>query len=345
MRLTGPPHGGEVGGPARAPAGPSWRLLRTLAIVTLVATYALLALGSTVRVTESGMGCPGWPLCYGQVGPIDHFHTLLEQIHRYLTAAVTVGVLAVALQAWRLRPHRALRPAISAVAVLAVQIVLGAVTVVTHNAPVTVALHLAGALLLLAATTVTAVASSVASRPAAHGPRRPARLAWSAVVATFALLVSGSIVVDGGASAACPSWPWCVPRRGVADPLVAIALVHRGVALVAVGLLVALAVGTLLRRRGRTPGSVGLAWSLLGLCAAQVAAGAVTAELAAPPAAQDVHLGLAAALWVCAVALVAVVSYAGAGLNDAGNRGGARSVSTAGAGAGLWVPETPSTGA
>lgn len=334
-----------MGGPARAPAGPSWRLLRTLAIVTLVATYALLALGSTVRVTESGMGCPGWPLCYGQVGPIDHFHTLLEQIHRYLTAAVTVGVLAVALQAWRLRLNRALRPALYAVAILALQIVLGGVSVLAHNAPATVALHLAGALLLLAATTVTAVASSVASRPAAHGPRRPARLAWSAVVATFALLVSGSIVVDGGASAACPSWPWCVPRRGVADPLVAIALVHRGVALVAVGLLVALAVGTLLRRRGRTPGSVGLAWSLLGLCAAQVAAGAVTAELAAPPAAQDVHLGLAAALWVCAVALVAVVSYAGAGLNDAGNRGGARSVSTAGAGAGLWVPETPSTGA
>ena len=338
--MRGSPHGGEARGSTRAPAGPSWRWVRRRAGATLVLTYGLLALGSTVRGTKSCMGCPSWPLCFGQVGPIDLFHTLLEQLHRYLAAIVSVGVLAVALQAWRLRLNRALRPALYAVAILALQIVLGGVSVLAHNAPATVALHLAGALLLLAATTVTAVASCVASRPVEHEPRRPAGLASSAVVATFALLVSGSIVTDGGASDACPSWPWCVPRRGVADSLVAIALVHRGVTLVAVGLIVALAVGVLLRRRGRTPGVVGLAWSLLGLCAVQIATGAVTAVLSAPPAGQDVHLALAAAIWVCVVALVAAVSYAGgqvevapghppvsvgapavAGLDDAGSRG------------------------
>jgi heme A synthase len=298
------------------------------------------------------MGCStDWPFCYGQVGPIDHFHTLLEQVHRYLATVVSAGVVAVALQAWRLRPSRAFRPALSAVVIVAVEIVLGAVTVVTHNAPVTVALHLAVALLLLAATTVTAMASWGASRPSAHEPRRPALLASSAVVATFVLLVSGSIVVDGNASAACATWPWCSPHRGVTDRLVAIVLVHRGVAFVAVGLLVALAVVALLRRQGRAPGAVALAWSLLGLCAAEVAAGAVTAELSAPPAAQEVHLGLAAAIWVCVVAFVAALSYsggpvevasghsgapvrepAGVGLDAGGSRGAAGSFSTAGAG-------------
>src|ERR1019366_9843441 len=153
--MTGSPHGAEARRSTRAPASPSWRWLRRLAVVTLVLTYALLALGSTVRVTKSGMGCPSWPLCFGQVGPIDQFHTLLEQLHRYLAAIVSVGVLAVALQAWRLRPNRALRPALYAVAILALQIVLGGVSVLAHNAPATVAFHLAGALLLLAATTVT----------------------------------------------------------------------------------------------------------------------------------------------------------------------------------------------
>jgi len=308
--MTGSPLGGEARGSEGDPAGRSVRRLRRLAVGTLVLTFALLALGSTVRVTSSGMGCPSWPLCFGRVGPIFRFHTILEQLHRYLAAMVSVGVLAVALQAWRLRPHRAVRPALYAVPILALQVVLGGITVLAHNAPVTVSLHLAGALLLLAVITVTVVASRVDSR-AVEQPRRPAGLALSAVVGTFVLLVSGSIVTDGGASAACPSWPWCAPRKGVSDSLVAIALIHRGVALVAVGLIVALAVGVLLRRRGAKPGVVALGWSLLGLCAAQVASGAVTAVLSAPAAAQDVHLAGAAAIWVCVVALVALVSYAG----------------------------------
>lgn len=302
---------------ARPVAASPSNALRVLAVATLAGTFALVALGSTVRVTESGMGCPGWPLCYGQIGPIDHLHSLLEQVHRYLAALVTIGACATALAAWRSRPQRAMRPALAAVGIVAVQVVLGAVTVITHNAPVTVALHLATGLLLLASTAVTAVACSGPSRSRAARALRPGRLGAAAVVATFVLIVSGSIVVDGGASASCPSWPWCVPHGHVADALVVIVLVHRAAALVATALVATLALGTLARRRERSPTAVGLAWVLLGLCASEVAAGAVTAVLAAPPAAQDVHLALAAALWVCVVGSVALTSYGAAAVGPA----------------------------
>ena len=73
------------------------------------------------------MGCPAWPLCEGKLGPLQEFHALMEQTHRYLAALVTVLVLATALLAWRNRSRSAaIRPALFTVAVIVVQIGLGA---------------------------------------------------------------------------------------------------------------------------------------------------------------------------------------------------------------------------
>ena len=137
-----------------------------LSLATMVATYCLVVLGSTVRVTNSGMGCRGWPLCTGQVGPIAQFHPLLEQSHRYLVTLVTVLILVLAVLVWRTGPTAwyVRGPALVSVGVIAVQIVLGAITVITNNAPVTVALHLAVGLLFLGVVTVTAVASFIRAR-------------------------------------------------------------------------------------------------------------------------------------------------------------------------------------
>jgi heme A synthase len=47
------------------------------------------------------MGCKGWPLCSGQIGPIDQFHPLLEQSHRYLASIVTILIFSLAIVTWR----------------------------------------------------------------------------------------------------------------------------------------------------------------------------------------------------------------------------------------------------
>jgi len=279
-------------------------------VTTLVATYLLIVLGSTVRVTNSGMGCPGWPLCYGQIGPLDQIHSLLEQSHRYLASVVTLLVIALALSAWRAGPAaRHVRPpAFVAAGTIAVQIVLGAVTVVTHNSPPTVALHLAVALIFLAVATLAAVASFVPAE-VSWAPLRPARpMAWAAVGGLFLVMISGSLVVNGNAEAACKSWPLCLGSRA-AGGLVALQLAHRAVVLVGAGLVAMYLVTGLLRpsspgpethreRPGRDP----LRVTGLGLLVGEVAAGAVTALLGAPEAAEDVHLAIAAALWAVVVA-------------------------------------------
>ena len=60
-----------------------------LAAATVVTTLLLVTIGVVVRATDSGMGCPEWPLCQGQFPPLDDAQAWIEWIHR--TVAVVVG--------------------------------------------------------------------------------------------------------------------------------------------------------------------------------------------------------------------------------------------------------------
>ena len=267
-----------------------------LALVTAAATYALVVLGSTVRVTNSGMGCPSWPLCYGRLGPIDRFHALLEQSHRYLVVVVTLCALATALAAWRARRrHAVLAPAGVAVGLVVVQAGLGALTVLAKNAPWTVAVHLVVGLLFLGATTVSAAV-------ALWGPGRSASLralgrsGWAVLLATLATVVGGSLVVANGAGRACAGWPLCpAGAPGLADWQ----LVHRSLAVLAAVALGAFVVAHWARGSLHWRASAVVA---VGLFAVVAGMGALSALTRAAATWQDTHLAAVGLLWVGVVA-------------------------------------------
>jgi heme A synthase len=286
------------------------RLIRVLSVLTLLTTYGLIVLGGTVRVTNSGMGCKDWPLCSGQAGPLSTFHPLMEQSHRYLASLVTVLIIALAVATWRagrLARHVFI-PALVSAGVIVIQIVLGAITVISNNAPVTVALHLMVATFFLSIVTVTAVAAFVSperSWSLAHGP---GRLAWSAVVALYLVFISGSIVVNGGAQSACMSWPACFSSPS-AMGLVTLQLAHRSMVLIGSIFVVAFVVG-LIRNKATDAVERNLAYGALVLLALQVVAGALTALDGGRAGIADVHLAVGSALWCCLVAVFALAARA-----------------------------------
>lgn len=208
---------------------------QALTLVTLFLTFDLVLFGAFTRLTDSGLGCPDWPGCYGQAspigaqvqiaaahqdmptGPVSHGKAWVEMVHRYLATAVggliVVGLVwSVALR-WRHGLNRVeagdgvLWPALTLVWVC-LQGAFGALTVTMKLFPAIVTLHLAGGVVLLLLLGLQVQRQSTA-RGAVELPR-----AWRRLLLAGALLLALQILLGGWVSTnyavlACSSFPTC----------------------------------------------------------------------------------------------------------------------------------------
>src|SRR2546427_6167844 len=126
----------------------SMKIVRRIAWVTVGFTYFLIALGGTVRVFDSGLSCPDWPLCYGRPYAPPEIHALLEESHRYTASIVSILIIALAISAliWARKEKQVLIPALMAPFFLVIQIVLGGLTVLWKLPPTIITAHLGTAL-------------------------------------------------------------------------------------------------------------------------------------------------------------------------------------------------------
>ena len=279
--------------------------VRYLALLSSLATYALIALGGTVRATDSGLACPDWPRCHGQLIPPLETHILIEYSHRLAAATVGLLIVGTAIAAWLwCRENRfVLAGAVAAVALLIGQVLIGAVTVNLELPDTVVALHLSIALMLLATLIATAVGAVWWQRPrpsvAGGGPggrRGVAGLAFAAALATLALILVGSYVANSGAGLAYSDWPLFNGKLiSSGGRLADLHYAHRLLAAVVGALVLALAVR--IWRRERRPVLVTAVAFALVAYVAEVLVGAVNVWLELPTSTRIIHLALASAVW------------------------------------------------
>ncbi|MFN0070679.1 MAG: heme o synthase [Chloroflexota bacterium] len=282
-----------------------------LSILTVAATYALIVIGGVVRVTGSGLGCPDWPTCHGQLLPPLEQAALIEFTHRLVGALVSPLILATTAGAWIWRrSDSAVRHTATALPLLlAVQILLGAVVVWLELPGMVVLVHLGFAMVILGGLTWV----SVLSGPAPHVAISDApsltkfyRLARAGMVATFLLVLLGALVRAQGASWACTGFPTCngswLPFGS--NRFIDIHLTHRLFAYLVTAHLIVIAIRAL-KLKGLDLSLRQLAVAVVLLAFVQIGIGAVAVSTGVGALSQALHLAGAAAVWMATVALTA----------------------------------------
>jgi protoheme IX farnesyltransferase len=282
------------------------KVIRRIAWVTVAFTYILVGLGVTVRANDAGLSCPDWPLCYGRPFVFPDVPTLLEEIHRYTASIVSILIVALAISAliWGRKNKQVLIPALLALPLLAVQVVLGGLTVLLKLPPAIITAHLGTALAIFAAV-ITVAAMSGATTPNREHPektRRFAQQAMTTALLVYGLMLSGSYVVGSGASLACPAWPLCsvAPSWAVYFHLNDVNMLHRYIATF-VGVVLAWTSFSAWRRRSVAPAQAWVALAAALLFIAQATVGALLVLLQRPIFTQILHLALSTAVWGCLV--------------------------------------------
>lgn len=206
---------------------------RKLVWVTLFLTFDVIMFGAFTRLTDSGLGCPDWPGCYGHSnplqamehiraaeaampdGPVTVMKAWIEMIHRYLAMGIGVLIIAILVISWRFwlrggrtQPQFSPRFPLALFLFVCLQGAFGAWTVTMKLQPIIVTIH------LLLGMTLLAMLTWVAARQNDHSAVDRAALALR-VPACIALILLAMQIALGGwvstnyAALACMDFPLC----------------------------------------------------------------------------------------------------------------------------------------
>ncbi len=211
-------------------------LYRKLVFTATILTFVVVVVGAFVRLSDAGLGCPDWPLCYGKLtplhaveeiskaelvqpgGPVSMAKAWKEMFHRYIAKLLGLMIIAIVLLAWMRRRELGQSPwlATALLGAVCLQGAFGAWTVTMMLMPIIVTGHLLGGMTVLSLLTWLSARQlqwrDVAATQVAATPP------WLRQAAPFALLLLVCQVALGGwvstnyAAMGCPDLPLCNGR-------------------------------------------------------------------------------------------------------------------------------------
>ena len=319
--------------------------LQALTVLTLFLTFDLVLFGAFTRLTDSGLGCPDWPGCYGHAspigaaapidaaeaalptGPVTPRKAWIEMIHRYIATGVGALIVVIAVLSWREARARRLPFArgwsIATLVWVCVQGAFGALTVTMKLYPAIVTAHLLGGLVLLA---LLAVQSQAPAREPLALPPRLRAAAWVIAGLSVLQIALGGWVSTNYAALACRDFPTCqgswwpamdfehgfaplrelgAGKHGGYLPFAALTAIHYAHRLGAYVVLAAMALFAWRLHASGHPALRRWALGVAGVAAWQLATGLSNVVLGWPLLAAVAHTAGAAAWVVVLVSLIA----------------------------------------
>ena len=281
-----------------------------LAYAALIALTLIVLSGAAVRLTGSGLGCPTWPKCYGNVYPPLNSHAVIEFSNRVISVPVVIAAGLAWLGALRRRPYRRDLTRLGALLPLGVvaQAVLGGFTVkgeldygwVMGHFALSMLILAAAALLVWRATHEPAEAPAASDAREARGP-----IDRTVALSLWALAGLGAVTIFAGtaATAAGPNAGGSPGQRinrlsfdgrGTMD-----FVIHRHAEIALLFSLAAVGIWWLARRRRLGEHVQRPITYLCVLLALQGAVGLDQYETHLPTELVWVHVGLACGGWLC----------------------------------------------
>ncbi len=200
---------------------PSRLAMRRIALAGVVVSAAIIATGSAVRLSQSGLGCTTWPKCtaasFVATGASGNplIHSWVEFGNRVVTVGIFVIAIAVFIAAWRFRDGQTggrRRDLVWLAAAqpggIAVQAVVGGIVVLTKLNPFWVSLHYLATIPVLGAAVALQVRCTVTRQPPRWLVQPLVRCVTGAlVVVTALMLVAGTLVTGTGPLAGAADVP------------------------------------------------------------------------------------------------------------------------------------------
>jgi heme a synthase len=192
-------------------------------------TFDLILFGAFTRLTDSGLGCPDWPGCYGHsnpllamshileaqqampFGPVTVSKAWIEMIHRYFASGLGFLIIVLNILAWKNRAIYGIRiwqASFGLFLLVCLQGAFGAFTVTMKLQPIIVAIHLMLALTLIVGLTI--LLHITGNNADAMKPKN-----YRAIIPIFVILIVYSQIFLGAwvstnyAVLACHGFPTC----------------------------------------------------------------------------------------------------------------------------------------